>query len=129
MKTKLTWRHEHRVLKIDDTGYDTFPEVGDVIEMDEAGETQRFEVAGLESAVVVLEAVPDDTTLTDRPTRAAAQARKNQRIADEQAFSAERTFRVKRTGKSAPKSKALSKTSRGNKTSRAARTSAKTVRR
>lgn len=56
MKTKITLRHENKVLKIDDTDYDEFPEEGDVIEVGD----EVYRVAGVESAEVVLETIPED---------------------------------------------------------------------
>lgn len=89
MKTRLEWRHEDKVLKLNDTNYDQFPQDGDVIEMDEAGETQKFRVTGIESAVVILETVADDEEIT--PTRESSKARKNRRLADERGFRAHRS--------------------------------------
>lgn len=152
MKTKITLKHGNEILKIDDTDYDEFPEEGDVVEMDEAGETQKFRVTGIESAVVILETVPDNEEIT--PTRESSRSRTDKRLAAERDFRAHRstnaaraetsqriannrphdssaqavstgntkTFRVAR---SADKSKTLSKTAKGNKTSRVARASAK----
>lgn len=67
MKTKIEWRHGARVLKLDDTDYDVFPEDGDVIELQEDGETYRFEVQGVSSAVVVLELAPDQHSAVTNP--------------------------------------------------------------
>lgn len=106
MKTKIEWRHGERVLKLNDTDYDKFPEVGDVIEMEEAGEVHRFEVQEVESAVVVLETVPDSTPTTHA-------MRTDPRLRNRRGNSETRTFRVARSKPS--KSRALSKTARGNK--------------
>lgn len=60
MKTKIEWRHGDRVLKLADTDYEGYPEDGDIIELEEDGETYRFQVQGTESAVVLLEIAADD---------------------------------------------------------------------
>jgi hypothetical protein len=121
MKTKLEWRHGAKVLKIDDTSYDQFPEEGDVIEMEEAGQTHRFRVAEIESAVVVLETVDDTTDVTPvRPMREAARTRVAERLDAERSVRSaqgeQKTFRVSRaprTSKPASqRSRPLSKTAR-----------------
>jgi hypothetical protein len=66
MKTKVTWKASGpnaKVLKIDDTLYDHFPEVDEVIEFKD----EQYRVAGIESAVVTLEAVPAAPEVVDEP--------------------------------------------------------------
>jgi hypothetical protein len=56
MKTKITLKHQNEILKIDSTDYDEFPEEGDVFEVGD----NIFRVAGVESADIVLETIPEE---------------------------------------------------------------------
>jgi hypothetical protein len=100
MKTKIEWRHGSKVLKIDDTSYGEFPVAGAVVEMDERGVREKFQVASIESAVVNLESYIETPDVAEQ---------KVERV--EPRFTVERPSPV-----SPPKSRsvALSATARGN---------------
>lgn len=111
MKTRIEWRHGARVLKLDDTDYEVFPESGDIVELEEDGETHRFTVKSIETAVIELEVAPDDAEVTHPdgqaistpPSRALnsdqkqAAQRKAERLAAEQSAEKQRTRKFKVT--------------------------------